>query len=318
MIHLAETPPPEPSPCFLGVDGGGTHTRAVLVDAGGQEIGRGQAGGANWASRGVAEALANIHRAVTAAREAAGVAGPARAAWCGLAGVDRPADREQMAPGLRDLAATLRLTNDAELALAVLPDTAGVCLVAGTGSIAVGRATGGRTARAGGWGHVLGDEGSGYDIGRQALQAVARAADGRGPATALTGAILAAWDLAEPSALIGQVYGGRDPTALAALAQPVFATAQAGDPLARAILARAARELAIAALAVAARLGWAGPLPLALTGGLLLGRPAFADAVVAEIRRERPVGPVVAAPDPAHAAALALAREHAASRDAPA
>ena len=187
----AVTQPARPSragagPCFLGVDGGGTHTRAVLVDARGREIGRGQAAGANWASVGVAAALANIQRAVAAARAAAGVAGPARAAWCGLAGVDRPADRALIAPGLRDLAATLRLTNDAELALAVLPDRAGVCLVAGTGSIAVGRAPDGRTARAGGWGHVLGDEGSGYDIGRQALLAVARAADGRGPATALT------------------------------------------------------------------------------------------------------------------------------------
>jgi N-acetylglucosamine kinase-like BadF-type ATPase len=292
---------------YLGVDGGGTSTRAVIVDAGGQECGRGHAGSANQTAVGLDMAVANIRQAVGQAARAAGQEPPLAGAWYGLAGVDRSLDKQRLLPRLAELAARTRLTNDAELGLAALPGTCGVCLIAGTGSIAVGRDRTGRHARAGGWGHVLGDEGSGYAMGRAALQAVTRAADGRGPATALTAAILHAWDLREPAAIITHVYPAGEKAVIAALA-PLVLQHAGDDAVARRIVVDAANELAITALATAGQLDFPGPVPLALVGSLLIAYPALRAAVVRRIRRRRPVAPVVTVPDPALAAAQALAR----------
>ena len=297
------------TPLYLGVDGGGTRVRAVLVDSAGQERGRGSAGSANPAAVGSDAAVANIRLAVTQAARQAGADLPVVAATLGIAGVDRPADHAMLLPLLRDLAAQVVLVNDAELCLEALPGRCGVCLIAGTGSIALGRDPAGRQARSGGWGHVVGDEGSGYDIGRRALQAVLRAADGRGPPTGLQAAILAAWGLENAPALMGRVYPERSPVAVAEVAHLVFAQAAAGDPLARGIVATAAGELALGVLAVAAQLDFAGDLPLALTGGVLRSQPALRTAVLGWVRRRRAVGPVVIVADAALAAAQALAAQ---------
>ena len=162
------------------------------------------------------------------------------AACCGLAGVDRPADYALMRPLLRGLAAQVQLVNDAELALEALPGRCGVCLIAGTGSIALGRDPTGHQARTGGWGHIVGDEGSGYDIGRRALQAILQAADGRGPQTSLQAALLRAWELATPLDLIARVYPAQSKVVVpevADVARLVFEQAAAGDPVARRIVA---------------------------------------------------------------------------------
>ena len=292
---------------YLGVDGGATHTRAVIVDAAGRECGRGRAGSGNQTAVGLDTAVTNIRLAVGEAARAAGVHLPVAGAWYGLAGVDRPEDQTRILPRLAGLALHSRLTNDAELGLAALPGHQGVCLITGTGSIAVGRDGSGRQARAGGWGHVFGDEGSGYAIGRAALQAVSQAADGRGPATALTAAVLAAWDLQGPADLIERVYPGGDKALIAGLAPTVLQQA-AGDAVARGIVIAAARELARAALATAGQLAFPGPVPLALVGTLLCAHPGFRRAVVRRIRRRRSAAPVVTVADPALAAARALAR----------
>jgi N-acetylglucosamine kinase-like BadF-type ATPase len=296
-----------PAPLYLGIDGGGTQVRAVLVDAQGRERGRGLAGSANPAAVGRDQAAANIRLAVEQAARQAGVELPVAAACCGLAGVDRPADYAMMLPLLRPLAAHRVLENDAELALEGLPARSGVCLIAGTGSISLGRDPAGHTARSGGWGPIVGDEGSGYDIGRRALQAVLRAADGRGPATSLQPALLAAWDLARPADLMGRVYPQRSTAEVAEVARLVFEQAAAGDPVARQIVALAAAELAAAALAVAAQLQFAGPLPLALTGSVLRHQPRMRAAVLRRVRRRVPLGPVVIVADAALVAAQALA-----------
>jgi N-acetylglucosamine kinase-like BadF-type ATPase len=299
------------TPFYLGVDGGGTQVRAVLVDGAGQERGRGGAGSANPAAVGADTALANIRAAVAAAANQAGATLPVAAACCGLAGVDRPADHALLLPLLRDLAAEVILENDAELALEGLPDRSGVCLIAGTGSIALGRDPTGHTARSGGWGHIAGDEGSGYTIGRRALQAILWAVDGRGPATSLEAALMQAWGLADPTELMGRIYPERGTAVVAEVARLVFAEAAAGDPVARRILAAAAQDLAAMVLAVAARLTFPGPLPLALTGGLLRHQPGLRAAVLRRVRRRHPVGPVVVVDDAALTAAQALARRHA-------
>jgi len=116
------------------------------------------------------------------------------------------------------------------------PPGCGVVLIAGTGSIALGRDARGTIARSSGWGHIIGDEGSGYDIGRRSLQAAARASDGRGPTTSLLMLILSHWQLQNAGELIGKVYGNNDKAVVAALSAlafeggvPGLATTEAGD-----------------------------------------------------------------------------------------
>lgn len=293
-------------PLFAGVDGGGSKTLAVVVDAEGRERGRGAAGSSNYAAVGRDAAVAAIRTAVGAATNAAGGVPALGAAWIGLAGVDRPHDQAVLLPWLRLLAGEVRLTNDAELVLAALPGAAGVAVIAGTGAIALGRDAAGATARASGWGHVIGDEGSGYELGRLALQAASRAADGRGPATALLRSIEAHWGLADPSEMIERVYHGIDKAGIAQLAGLVFTAADAGDPVARGLVDRAAGELALAAVVVGDALGFGETaLPLALSGGLLVGETGFRQKVLRRLRRRRTVGPVAVVDDAALSAARA-------------
>lgn len=298
-------------PFCLGVDGGGSKTLAVIVDGAGMERGRGRAGSSNHHTAGRDAALTAIQSAVKSACLAAGRQTPLAAAWIGLAGVDRPTDTASLAGEFERLANAVRLTNDAELALGGLPGGVGVALIAGTGSIAVGCDARGARGRASGWGHLLGDEGSGYDIGRQALRAAARAADGRGPGTALTEHILARWGLNTAEDLLSTVYADPDKARVAALAELVIAAATEGDTVSRGILRAAAEELALAALTVASSLDLASPLPLALSGGLLIHHDDLRRLVVERMQRARPVGPVVTVEEPALCAARFMARDFA-------
>ncbi len=294
-------------PLFLGIDGGGSKTLAVIVDAQGQECGRALAGGSNYQAVGTESALAALHAAAEQAVLAAGGCLPVKAAWLGLAGVDRPDDQKLLLPRLHALAETTRLTNDAELLLSALDDGVGVALVAGTGSIALGRDARGAAARAGGWGHILGDEGSGYDIGRQALQAATRAADGRGAATTLLEQIMNVWGLERPDDMIGRVYNNDDDKAtIARLAPLVLRAARDGDCVARKIAQSTADELALAALAVCKALDFSGQrVGLALGGGLLLHETALRGQVLRRVRRRQPLGRVVLVAEPALSGARA-------------
>lgn len=298
-----------PTPLCLGIDGGGSKTLAVIVDAAGRERGRGVAGSSNHEVVGMERALTAIHYAAERAALAAGIALPVASAWLGLSGVDHPGDCERFQPRVSSLARHARISNDAELALSALPQQVGVALIAGTGSIALGRDAAGRIARVGGWGHVFGDEGSGYAIGRAGLQAAARASDGRGPETVLLERILAAWELDAPESLLTRVYQSFDKTAIAALAPLVLALAAEGDEMAQRIEANAARELALAATTVARKLDFPpGPLPLACAGGVLTHHERLRGLVIAGIAGgAAPWTPVpVLVDEPATSAARAL------------
>lgn len=270
----------------LGIDGGGSKTLALVADRTGEVLGRGTAGPSNYQGIGLAPALAALESATAAAIAAAGCEYGALAAACvGLAGVDRPADRQRLAawaagylPGV-----PVAIVNDAQLVLAAgTPAGWGVGVICGTGSIAYARDPAGNMARAGGWGYLLGDEGSGYAIGLAALRAVLRAHDGRGPHTALTEAVLAHWRLADPPALVPQVYAHRSgPAALAELAALVEAVADAGDEVARSILHEAGGELALAVSAVMRRLDLTEPAPCALAGGVIVKGTALREAFMA-------------------------------------
>jgi N-acetylglucosamine kinase-like BadF-type ATPase len=277
-------------PYLLGVDGGGTKTTALLVGVDGQVLGRGSAGGSNLKSLGQAAALAAVRAAVSAAYAAAGLPLQLpRAACLGLSGLDDPNDQQRLQVWAeRALTGRpVRVVNDVELVLAAgTPAGWGIGVIAGTGAIAFGRTPEGRTVRVGGWGWVMGDEGSGYALGQAALQAVARAADGRGPQTALTAMILSQWSLAAPAALLPVVYQTPLPrTQIAALAALVEAAASTGDTVAARLTSDSGRELALAAISVTHTLGLTSPVPAALAGGVLVKaqsvRRAFIESLAA-------------------------------------
>nr|MBA2286157.1 BadF/BadG/BcrA/BcrD type ATPase [Ktedonobacteraceae bacterium] len=293
---------------YLGVDGGGTKTLAIVVDAQGQERGRGLAGGANYNAVGLDQAIQHIHAAVEQAAHAAGCRLPLHKAWLGLAGVDRPYDYEALLPLLRSLAERVHMTNDADLVLSALEETVGVVLIAGTGSIALGRDARGTSRRAGGWGHVIGDEGSGYEMGRLGLQAAVRAVDGRGPRTTLLQVFMERWRLDNANDIVGYVYADEDKAKIARLATDVLTAARAGDEVAETIVRHAADELALAVSAVSNALDFPQRIPLALGGGLLLHNPDFRAQVLHLIRQQQPIGEVVLVEEPALSAARAIIR----------
>jgi glucosamine kinase len=267
----------------LGVDAGGTKTVCLLADERGTIVSQARGGGANLQAHGELEVEKVLHRVMDTALGERDIRPDA--ICLGIAGVDRPQDLEAVRGIMRRIGSKARIlvVNDALIALvAGAGDRAGVVIIAGTGSIAYGRDTEGRAARAGGWGYLLGDEGSGFWIGRRALSAIVRAADGRGPATDLTDRVMARLKLARPSDLIRETYY-RDLKrgAIAGLADLVEESRAAGDAVASDILAQAARELTVAAASVVNRLGMRGEVfPTILAGGIFKAVPWLAAEVM--------------------------------------
>ena len=301
----------------LGIDGGGTGTVVLLAartHGGWKALGRGESGPSNRQAVGTPAALAALDEATDRAFAAAGRERvQVRAACLGLAGAGRPGDQEIVREWATraNLAADVQVIEDAALLLAAgTPAGWGVAVVAGTGSMAYARGADGRTARAGGWGPLLGDEGSGYAIALAGLRAAARSADGRAQPTPLTDRLLAAYGLTRPEELIGVVYRGGDRAALAALAPVVLDAAEAGDPVAEDIVRDAAGELASAAAAAARQLNLGSAFPVALAGGLLVASPGYRDRFLAALtERGLTVGPVALVTEPAEGAVrLALDR----------
>lgn len=296
----------------LGVDGGGTRTVALLAarnGSGWKLLGRGEAGPSNRQAVGTEAAFDALEAATEAAFAAAGrPRKPVRAACLGLAGAGRPKDREVIREWAQraSLAGTVEVIEDAALLLAAgTPAGWGVAVVAGTGSMAYARHADGRTARAGGWGYLMGDEGSGYAIAVAGLRAAARAADGRGPKTPLADRFLASFGLGRPEELVGAVYRGCDRAALAALAPVVLEAAAAGDPVAAEIVDAEAAELASAASAAARQLDLGPTFPVALAGGLLESCPAYRSRfLLALADRGLTADPVTVVTEPAEGAVL--------------
>ncbi|HEX6161746.1 MAG TPA: BadF/BadG/BcrA/BcrD ATPase family protein [Vicinamibacterales bacterium] len=256
----------------LGIDAGGTKTVALLADGDGRIIGEGRAGAANLQTEGELEVEKILHTVIERATEGRHLT-PA-AVCLGMAGVDRRDDAVVIRDIMRRLGfrTNALIVNDALIALvAGAGASPGVVVISGTGSIAYGVSHHGVAARAGGWGPTLGDEGSGYWIGRRALAAVMRDADGRGPQTDLTRLVLRHFSLPKPDALVAEIYHqpqGR--RAIASLGTVVDGARDAGDPVASDIMSQAADELALAAASVITRLDMRGEqFPILLAGGML-------------------------------------------------
>ncbi|HWM84248.1 MAG TPA: BadF/BadG/BcrA/BcrD ATPase family protein [Kofleriaceae bacterium] len=296
---------------YLGVDGGGSRTRALIGDADGRVLGAGNGPASNHFAVGVDGAMAAVAEAVAAAGQQAGL-GPrpeVSAACFGLSGVNRQVDREALgrALGERGFAPRFDVVNDVELVLAAGSGEGwGIAIIAGTGSIAHGKTRDGRTARVGGWGYILGDEGSGYSIASQALRLATQTADGRARAPRILDEVLRHWKLSEPEQLLGRIYR-RDITIanIAALATRILPLAEDGDPPAVELVDRAAAQLAQLIDTVAGALDLEEP-PLALAGGVLRASPRIRREVVRQARTR--LGPESLVADPAQGALVLAAR----------
>lgn len=257
-----------------GADGGGSKTRVILADARGVELADVTGPGSAMAPGRADHSAGVIGELVKRALSEAGLEGTKlRALVAGVAGVGRQNENRALTAALEDLelADEVAVEGDGEIALTdAFGFGPGVMLISGTGSIAYGRGPSRVIARAGGWGPSFGDEGSGAWIGRKALAIVASAADGREPATALTGAILTAAQVNEPTDLIPWGIAAT-PKELAALAPVVFNAASAGDARANALTGLAVEELVlhIRALALKLFMDERAAVPVAFSGGLL-------------------------------------------------
>jgi N-acetylglucosamine kinase-like BadF-type ATPase len=273
----------------LGVDGGGSATRSVIISTEGEVLATAEAGPSNPITIGAERALANILEAVDEASTRCGVH-EFLASRLGVAGTDRSRLRQELLDGMRTSFGDTAIVSDAASALAGGTGCRpGVVVIAGTGSIAYGENGLGETARSGGWGWRLGDEGSGYTIGLKAIMAALRAQDGRDPETVLKQKIVSHLGLGRLEDIIDWVYEpGREPRDIAYLVPLVREAEAEGDEAAALVMAEAGAELGFVANAVIRRLGMSGEFPVSLNGGVFKQPSGYIIAFEEVLRREAP------------------------------
>jgi N-acetylglucosamine kinase-like BadF-type ATPase len=283
---------------LIGVDVGGTKTVAGVSD-GSQIIARADGPGAavrpGRALASAATVAEVVRQALAKAKRLSG-----DILLVGAAGAGREPEREELRKALRseNVAERVVVTTDIDIALAAaFADGPGIVVSAGTGSVAVGRDRTGQQHRIGGYGWQMGDEGSGYAIGRAALGAVSRAADGRSPRTALTQRVLSATRSEDFDALV-RWAAGASPAEVAALAPPVLETAATGDVLAQGIADYAARELSQLAICLLPVMEIDPPVGVAITGGLLGADTPLRRRVLARLTEEPGLQPIETPVDP--------------------
>ncbi len=299
----------------VGVDGGGTSTRAVVMDEGCNVLGEGAAGPSNPLRVGVANAAAAIREAIDRACVAAQVRRPdIMAAEVGLAGARRKELRARMEDALRDLElGEVEVVSDADIALFGATDgEPGLVVIAGTGSVCCGINARGKRACAGGWGPIVGDEGGGAWVARRALKAIAYAADGRGPETSLTAAARSYFHVTSADDLSTAIYA---PTMsnerIAGFGKAVIEAAKAKDQVAREIMAEAGTELGTAAVAVIRNLKMGRErFQVAYVGGVFGAGDLVLEPLCAEVHRVAPKAYLAPPRHPPAVAAARMAREH--------
>lgn len=291
---------------LIGADVGGTKT-AVAVSRDGKIVGRADGPGAAVRPGRALVSASTIADVVRQALSAAGLI-LGDVLMVGAAGTGREPERIELRNALRgeNVASNVLVTTDIEIALAAaFADGPGIVVSAGTGSVAVGRDRTGKRYRIGGYGWQMGDEGSGYAIGRGSLGAVSRAMDGRSPRTALSERLLKATRSGDYDDLV-RWAAGASPAEVAALAPHVLAVAAAGDPLAQGIADYAARELSQLAICLVPKMDVTPPVPVAFTGGLLGSDQPLRKALLAKLEQESVFQPIEQPVD-AVAGALRLA-----------
>jgi N-acetylglucosamine kinase-like BadF-type ATPase len=298
--------------CFLGIDGGGTRTTAWLADERGRVLAKAVAGPSNPLKVGFGACQREI---LLAARKAVGAGfkpAPTKldAVVLGLAGTDRPPVHCKLYAWLRRTIPARQhlLTSDAAIALdAAIGNSPGIIVISGTGSIAYARDERGRVLRAGGWGTLYDDAGSGYDLGRKAIVAALHAYDGRGPRTLLLKRLCATLHLKDITQVVLKPL---TPQAIAGLFPLALKAAQQQDRAAERLCAQAGRDLAELVLALIRRLGWNyRTVRIVCAGGVFRASPAIRNSFSHHLRRAAPRARVTLLRREPVEGALAMARE---------
>jgi len=280
---------------LLVVDAGGTKTAAWLVDTTRPDndcvLGRGRSAAGNPLSVGFPEATRAIGEAAASAKYDARLpTAHIPRAILSIAGSANQQLRDDFIQSLREIALADRvaIVSDVLPVLAAgTPHGSGVALIAGTGSVAFARATDGRTALCGGWGYLLGDEGSGYAIGRAGLQFALHELESNAARQPLTAAVLDAIGATTVLDVTKTIYRRADPrAAIASVAPVVIAAADENDSHAQSIVDAAAADLAKLVARAVRSLGFAeSPFPLAVAGGVLVGSKRLPQQLQIELRR---------------------------------
>jgi glucosamine kinase len=279
----------------LGVDGGGTKTSGILAERSGAILARERGEGSNQNVIGIDSAAVNLAALIAGlAKKAGRQVSDIGSAVLGLAGAGAEKDREVLTDAIQ---ARLRVMGLPRIPLSIKSDGRialegafnggpGIVAVAGTGSVVMGKSPDGTTLSIGGWGRVVGDEGSGYSIGLEAIRAVSREIDGRGDSGPLRDAISSRFGLGTRERIIAAVY--REKFDIPSIAPLVLAAAEAGDHVALGILSRAASEFAPQIVAAVRRLGLEGGTGIVMIGGLIDHDTVYSRTLAAEIRTSSP------------------------------
>jgi len=276
---------------IIGVDGGGTKTvvqiATVAQDGSIEVLGEGYGGPSNVRAVGAEHAKTNLDVAIDAAQAAAATATTADYAVLALAGSSLPDVQEVIAEWVkrRRLAEHADIVHDAAAVLTVgIRHGRGVGLIVGTGSVAMGMNTAGEQAVIGGWGHWFGDQGSGFDLGRRALSAVADAADGIGAQTILANEITQRLQVEDPRKIARKLSLAVDiRQEIAALAPLVVNAARNGDEVAEGIVDAGAAATAALVMATVSRLQLGNDAPLALAGGIACSGDFFRNRLLSQL-----------------------------------
>lgn len=276
---------------IIGIDGGGTETNGLLTYLNGDIVASANSGPSNYHVVGVEQTHHVLKDIIAELTSHVGSMDDNSIRYCiGMAGLGREDDREVIGEICDNIGIPTNrlLTHDAYIALVGgIGKQEGIIVISGTGSIVFGIDSYGKEVRAGGWGFLLGDEGSGYDMAIKGLQSVARAADKRQPPTKLTQLLLKKLNLNDPTQLIKWTHAAsRDE--IAKLSEIVFQCQNRGDYAANSIIDDAADELTYDVDAVINQSTYTDNIDIVLSGGNLLHQPIFVQKLKSRIEKRNP------------------------------
>jgi N-acetylglucosamine kinase-like BadF-type ATPase len=302
---------------LIGIDGGGTKTDCAIADLSGKIINQISGKPSNFLIIGVEEAVENIFALIEENLFALeGDFADVKQIVIGVAGAGREEDAKLLEKGFKDYADEegihfkgVKVLSDAHIALeGAFPDSAGCILIAGTGSILFGKDEKGVIHRVGGFGRLIGDEGSGYSIGRKALNAVSKASDGRGEGTTISELLNAKMNSGFSSSIISKVY--KEKLDVASVAKIVIEAAEEGDPIAEDILDEEADELVLHIASLIKKIH-SNHFSVAFSGSLIDNKNFYSDLLKQKIKYSLPNIEVVKPAFPPVSGAILFAKRFA-------
>ena len=300
---------------FVGIDGGGTKTRCVLTDDLLKVLQTEESSAANPLAVGFEKSVECLFSLVASVTEKEKINFKAvESLGIGLAGVGRVENKEKLQKIIlekfsfsKDIFQKIKIFTDAEIALeGAFNGKAGAILIAGTGSIIYGKEESGKIFRVGGFGKIIGDEGSGYSIGRKGLTAIAKYFDGRGKETSLVKKISEQFGIQNSNQLINKIH--TENLDIAAIAKLVIDCADEGDDICINILDQESDELLFHISALMKKMD-VNQLDLCLSGSLLTNKNYYSNLLETKIRKFFPQINIKSAIYPPEIGAILLAKK---------